>query len=139
MGCIAGVGMIIAPLVQVTWLLRFLVAGYVALGLTLLLPQELLMIEHMHMSVFAFFVIILATVGKMRFFGTPTWIVGRFAPQIFGLSVTTVYFFASVICYFLPLEVFMGIITDEVHGLLREYVFYVALIPMIFCYLFAKK
>lgn len=138
-GGIVGLGLVLAPAVQIVWLMRFLMAGYVALGLVLLAPKEVIFTTHAHMILFVGILVIFALVEKARFFSVSTWAVGRFSPQVFGLSIFIVIFFASVICHFLPLELFGGFVTEEIYVLLRDYIFYIALAPIIYCMLFAKR
>jgi hypothetical protein len=138
-GAIVGLGLVLAPAVQMVWLMRFLMAGYVALGLVLLMPEQFVFSVYAHMIYFAGIVVFFALVEKGRFFSVSTWAVGRFSPQVFGLSVFLTFFFAAMFCYFLPLEIFKGFLTREVYDLMREYVFYITLAPIVYCIIFAKR
>jgi hypothetical protein len=135
---IVGVGIILAPVVQVAWTMRILIASYVSLSLVLFMPQLMVFDDYAKAVYFGVITILFALIEKGRFFSVSEWSVGRFSPQAFGISVFLWFFIFSVMCYLLPFGYMDSFMNREVYDLLKMHVFYFALAPLIFTILFSR-
>jgi hypothetical protein len=138
-GVISAAGVIIAPIVQVVWIMRFLMASYVAFCLVILMPENMMFNVYASSVFFLCFLIIFTLVEKGRFFDVTEWMAGRFSFQVFGLGVLTVFFLSAIACNLLAFSHMESFMTKEIYDIFVKYVFYFAIAPLLFSILFAKR
>ncbi|HIP49967.1 MAG TPA: hypothetical protein EYG99_00785 [Candidatus Pacebacteria bacterium] len=136
---IFGVGVIIAPIVRNTWLLRILIASYVSLSLVFLMPENFIFNTYADISYFFVFVIIFILIESGKFFDVALWNVGRFSFGSIGLSVLTMFFITAIICVFVPLANLNVFMTKDVYIFFNTYIFYIAIAPLVFSLLFSGR
>ena len=139
LGVIAAVGTLLAPIGQVVWILRFLLASYVALCLVLLMPENMMFNAYAGSIFFGCFLIIFTLVEKGRFFDVTEWMAGRFSFQIFGLGILTTFFLSAIVCNLLGFSYMESFMAKEIYDIFIKYIFYFAVAPLLFAILFAKR
>ena len=139
-GIIAAIGLALAPIIQVAWTLRILIASYISLCLVMLMPANLIFGIHANLIYFFSIVIIFSLVERSRFFDVANWSVGRFSLEIIGLSILTTFFMVSIVCFLTSAKYLQLLMLDvEVWSFFNDYIFYIAIAPLIFSILFSKK
>jgi hypothetical protein len=131
----AGIGMIL----QITWMMRILIASYIALCLVLIIPDNLLFNEYAQIIYFIVILTIFTAIENSRFFDVANWTVGRFSFESISLSILAVLFMVAIICTFTSLDVLDFILTKELYNFFVEYIFYFAIAPLIFTIVFSKR
>ena len=129
----------LAPIVQMVWILRFLLASYVALCLVLLMPENLFFNDYASSISFSILLVILTLVERGRFFDVSSSMAGRFSLPVFGLGFLTIFFLVAIFCNFLPFEFLESFFSKEVYDLFIQHIFYLSVAPLLFSILFAKK
>jgi hypothetical protein len=138
-GIIIAIGVVLAPVAQVVWASRFLMASYVAYAIVLLMPDKFAFNPYADAIFFTALMLGLALVEKWRLFDTGEWMTGRFSYQAFVLTVLTVFHLSALLCYFLPFSSISFFMTKEVWQVLTDYIFYFAIAPLVFVILFIKR
>lgn len=135
---IIAIGLILAPIIQVAWLMRILIASYISLCLIFLMPDSFAFSSYANAIYFGGIAILFALVARGRFFDVSEWSVGRFSVQVFVFSIFVWSFIIAAICFLLPLSFIDPFMTREVYEFLVSYIFYFAVAPLIFTILFSK-
>jgi hypothetical protein len=139
LGIIFALGIGFGATLQLTWMMRILIASYIALCLVLIIPNNLLFNEYAQIIYFFGILAIFTLVEKSRFFDVANWTVGRFSFEALGLSVLTVFFISAIICLLLSFKQCNIIISRDIYNMFNDYIFYIALAPLIFTILFSKR
>jgi len=139
LGSILGIGVIIAPIVRNRWLMRILIASYISLSLVFLMPNNFIFNVYANIIYFFVIVIIFTLIEGSRFFDVASWSVGRFSLESVAFSVLTIFFITAIICLFVPLINLNAVMTKEIYSFLREYIFYIAIAPLVFSLLFSGR
>ncbi|XLQ19858.1 MAG: hypothetical protein ACKUBY_04700 [Candidatus Moraniibacteriota bacterium] len=139
-GIIIAIGIALAPIIQVAWTLRILIASYISLCLVMLMPDNLIFGIHANLIYFFSIVILFSLIERSRFFDVANWSVGRFSFEIIGLSVLTTFFITSIICFLTSYTYLQILIPNpEICTFFNDYIFYIAIAPLIFSVLFSKR
>ena len=136
---ITAVGVIMAPIIQVVWTMRFLIASYVSFALVMLMPDDFAFNSYADVAFFSGILIIFTLIEKGRFFDVTEWLAGRFSFQSIGLAILTVFFICAIICYFLPIAYMDFFMTKEIYDIFTKYIFYFAIAPLLFAILFSRR
>ncbi len=136
---IAGTGVILAPIIQVVWTMRFLIASYVAFALVSLMPHAFAFSPYADATYFGGILIVFTLIEKGRFFDVTEWLAGRFSFQSIGLAVLTVFFLSAIVCNLLPMSYMDFFMTAEIYDIFIKFIFYFAVAPLIFAILFSKR
>jgi hypothetical protein len=139
LGVIFAIGSGIGMILQITWIMRILIASYIALCLVLVIPNDLLFSEYAQIIYFIAIITVFTAVENSRFFDVANWTAGRFSFESISLSILTVLFMASIICTFTPFGILDFILTKELYNFFVEYIFYFAIAPLIFTIIFSKR
>ncbi len=138
-GVIIAIGVVLAPIVKTAWTSRILIASYISLCLVMLMPDNLLFGVYANIIYFLSIVVIFALIEN-KFFDVTAWSVGRFSFESIGISVLTVFFIVAIICFLVPWEQLSFVIpVDRLYIFFNEYIFYIAITPLIFSILFSKR
>jgi hypothetical protein len=136
---ILGLSVIVVAFGQVYWLMRILVSSYIALALVLIMPNKLIVMQDADLIYFIIFTIIIAIFSRQKLFNAINWSGGKFNFGMILFAFSVLVFFLAVVCHFVGLKYFGGILTQNTYHFLVEYFFYIALAPIIFALFFAKK
>lgn len=131
-------GMILGALLQSVWLMRIVLAGYIALCLVLLLPSQYAFNVYANFIFFVIFCTLFVFLGRGYFFSVSGFGVGRLSIQTFLLGICVCAFIVTVICYLLPLNTLMPFMTKDLYVFFTEYVFYFAVAPVLLVVVFSR-
>ncbi|MEA3322643.1 MAG: hypothetical protein U9Q12_00295 [Patescibacteria group bacterium] len=138
-GAVIAVGVVLAPIVQTAWTARILIASYISLCLVMLMPDNLIFGVYANIIYFFSIVVIFALI-ESKFFDVTAWSVGRFSFESIGISVLTVFFIVAIICFLVPLKQLSFVIpVEDIYDFFNDYIFYIAIAPLIFSILFSKR
>lgn len=138
-GVIIAIGVVLAPIVKTAWTARILIASYISLCLVMLMPDNLIFGVYANIIYFLSITVIFALIEN-KFFDVTAWSVGRFSFESIGISVLTVFFIVAIICFLIPWAQLSFIVpVDDIYTFFNEYIFYIAIAPLIFSILFSKR
>ncbi len=138
-GIIFGIGIIVAPIIRNVWLIRILIASYISLSFIFLIPDSFVFNVFANIIYFFAIVTILVFTKSNKFFDVPLWHAGRFSFESIGLSVLIVWFIIAIICNFVPFVNLSIFITRGVYDFLNVYIFYIAIMPLVFLTLVSNR
>lgn len=138
LGVIVGCGVVLAPIVQIAWILRILIASYIGLCLVLLTPDNLVFNSFAKITYFGCATLVVALTSRGHFFDVSEWVVGRFSFQVFGLAILTILFVVAASSFLVSFSTIDTFMTQTVYDLLTKNIFYFAITPFAFVLLFSK-
>jgi hypothetical protein len=131
----AGIGIVL----QIAWMMRILIASYIALALVLIMPENLLFNEYAQIIYFMGILTFFTIIERSRFFDVANWSSGRFGFEVIILSTLTIFLLVAISCVFVPFSQLSFVLTEEVYNFLQDYIFYIAIAPLIFTLIFSKR
>lgn len=141
-GVIGGIviaSLLCAPIVQNAWHMRILIASYIALCITLLVPEKFVFTAYMNMVYYCGVMLLLLFIGRGRMYHVAQWSADRFSVWTFGFSVVVWFFIVTCVCFLLPFSFLDGFFTKEVYDFLVTHIFYFALVSLVYALLFARN
>lgn len=136
---VIGLGVVLAPVVQVAWTMKILIASYIALCLVLLMPENFAFNMWASSIYFGIITILFVFVEQGRLFDVSEWSASRFSLCVFGLSVLLWVFLAAIVCLLTPFSLVDFFMTEPVYAFLTDYIFYFAVAPLVFAVLFSRN
>lgn len=137
---IFGLATIIVLTGQTYWLIRVMISALISLALVEVMPRSFIFkTDGSYLFWFLVFTIIIAIFSHNRLFNSVIWAGGRFNLGTILFAFFVVLFFIAIIFHFLSYGHFDGIFTKNVYNILRDNIFYFALIPLILSLFFAKR
>lgn len=136
------ISVIAAYAVSVRWLVRIAIGMYIALVLTLLLPERMLFSEYTELGFFVFLaaLFVFALCNRLVDSGV-SWSHGRLPWLSIIFSFLVITFLVAVLVFFMPTGDISGFVSKDAQGLLvREAWFFVwVAAPAIFLLIFAPR
>jgi hypothetical protein len=129
-------GILMTPIMRYLQTVRLLIALYISLSLTLIMPDRFLSDAYMQGIIFLVMVI-LAIAAVYRLCETEgRWAGGYFDVYMCGSSVLVIVFFIAIMCFILPPAFMQTWVAVDVYDLLVNNIFYISVVPLIYHVLF---
>ncbi len=138
-GAIVTLGILLALIAQITWVIRILIASYIALSLIFLMPHYLFFNAYAQIIYFMGIVCVFILIERSRFFDMAHWSAKRFSFTNITLSLLTALFFIAIVCFLVPFAKLNAFVPKEIYNFLNEYIFYIAIVPLVFSFLFSNR
>ena len=129
---IAGIGALLAPLVQSVWIMRAFIASLIALAVVLVIPDGWSLGTYGSVGVFAVTAALLLAAGQWRFFDADHWGAARFSARAFVFGIVFAFFIVATVCILVPFRAMPDMLmTKDIYHFFTTYYFYFVVAPIV--------